>query len=163
VQIAAALSVRAGYLLDEPCLDGVVQRVEQSVAGLPGGALQDVDSEVSTRDRRKLQQLGAARWKSVESTTNDLTYSLGNRPAPFRRAALGLVLGLQQAEVLLHEERVAVRLLMDRRHEIRRGVELWDRPQETRDIAFGQSWKGNASCSRSTEEFGQCGHERMVS
>ena len=85
----------AGYLLDEPRLDGVVQQVEQSVDRLPGGALQDVDSEVPARDGGKLQQLGAARRKSVESTTDDLTYSLGDRPAPFRRAVLGLVLGLQ--------------------------------------------------------------------
>ena len=42
----------AGYLLDEPCLDGVVQRVEQIDPGLPGGALQDVDSEVPARDSR---------------------------------------------------------------------------------------------------------------
>ncbi len=103
-------------------------------------------SKVSTRksrpataaSRNNSVQLGG---ESIESTTDDLTYSLGNRPPPFRRRRLVTRSRTPTGGGTPGRKRVAVRLLVDRRHEIRSGVELGSRPHEPRDIPSASPWR----------------------
>ena len=151
---------RAGNLRHDPRLDRLVEQLEHCITIESDDCGHRIDVELATHDRCHREQPFAVSGEVAQAAADDLSHALRNRERSCTRLAQALLRG-EQPHDLAHEQRVALRLGVQRRTEL--GCRSLGRGHldEAHDVARGEPGKRKPAGDRLARKLGDGAFERV--
>ncbi len=151
------------HLDHEARADRLLEGTQEALGVEPAHALEDVEPELATDDRRDDQHARAVGRQPVEPPTDHLAHALRDArvDGQRRQRVLEAPLGDQQAHDLGHEEGVALGLAVERADEARFGDDAGRHLDVAADVTLGQPGEDDARGRGRAGEVAERVRERM--